>query len=81
MLDVFWTFLKDPANREVLGWIGTGIVTVAGGLWAVVSFYSKRDDGSTPSVRADRKSVAIGRDNTNSPVNSIRETRANARPF
>jgi hypothetical protein len=71
MLNVFWAFLKDSANREILGWIGTGIVAVAGGLWAVVSFYSKKDDdgGSTPSVRADRKSVAIGRDNTNSPIN------------
>ncbi len=70
MLDVVWAFLKEPANREALGWVGAGIVAVAGGLWAVVRFYSKKDKaGSTPSVRADGKSVAIGRDNTNSPIN------------
>lgn len=70
MLDVFWTFLKDPANREALGWVGAGIVAVAGGLWAVVSFYSKKGDGGSKSnIRADKKSVAIGRDNTNSPIN------------
>jgi hypothetical protein len=70
MLDVFWTFLKDPANREVLGWLGAGVVVVAGGLWTVVRFYSRKDaGGSTPSIRAHGKSVVIGRDNTNSPIN------------
>jgi hypothetical protein len=70
MLDDFWAFLKDPANRAMLGWIGTGIVAIASGLWAVIRFYSKKGkDGSTPSARADGKSVAIGRDNTNSPIN------------
>jgi hypothetical protein len=70
MLDAFWTFLKDPTNREVLGWLGAGIVAVACGLWAIVRFYSKKDEGgSRPSIRAKSKSVAIGRDNSNSPIN------------
>ena len=70
MLDGFWAFLKDPANRAVLGWIGAGVVTVVGGLWAVIRFYAKkREGGSTPGVRADGKGVAIGHDNINSPIN------------
>ena len=70
MLNAFWAFLKDPANREALGWMGGGIVAVAGGLWAVIGFYTKKGKGGrTPGVRADQKSVAIGRDNINSAVN------------
>jgi hypothetical protein len=42
MLDTFWGFLKDPANREALGSVGTVIVAVAAGLWKVVRFYSKK---------------------------------------
>jgi hypothetical protein len=69
MLDGFWAFLKDPANRAVIGWIGAGIVAIASGLWAVVRFYARKGDGGSPpgTIRADRSSVAIGRDNTNSP--------------
>lgn len=64
MFDALWTFLKDPANRAVLGWIGGGIVVVVGGLWAAFQFYYKKDEGgSKPSVTAKNEGVAIGRDN------------------
>ena len=69
MLADLWTFLKDPANRAVLEWIGGGVVVVAGGWWAVVKFFAKKSDGgSSPGVRADNGSVAIGGSNTNSPI-------------
>jgi hypothetical protein len=29
MFDNLWTFVQDPANRVVLGWIGSGIAAVA----------------------------------------------------
>jgi hypothetical protein len=35
----FWSFLKAEENQKVLGWIGGGLVVVATGLWAVVTFY------------------------------------------
>lgn len=70
MLDGIWTFLKDPVNREVLGWIGGGIVVVAGGIWVVVKFLAKKDDrDAKPSVKAEGGSVAIAGDNKNSPIN------------
>lgn len=34
----FWSFISKPANRAVLGWLGGGVVIVAGGFWAVVTF-------------------------------------------
>lgn len=61
MFVAIWTFVKDPANREAVGWLGGGIVLAAGGVWAVVKFYTKREK---PSVRADRGSVAFGGSNS-----------------
>jgi hypothetical protein len=69
MLDAFWVFLKDPANREVLGWIGAGIVVIAGGVWAVVKFFSKKKESPKPSVCAEGGSAAVGGDNIGSLIN------------
>ena len=67
MLDGVWTFLRDPANQATLGWIGAGIAAVAGGCWAVIRFFAGKGDGDPPpAVRADNKSVAIGRDSSGS---------------
>ena len=69
MLDNVWAFLQDPANRAVLGWIGAGMVTALGGLWAVVKFLAKKDKPDpTPSVRAENQSVASGGGITNSAI-------------
>ena len=40
-MSTLWAFLSDPANREVLGWIGGGLVVVCGGLWTVFTFFRK----------------------------------------
>ena len=34
-----WLFLENEKNRQVLGWLGGGAVIVAGGLWAMVTFF------------------------------------------
>jgi hypothetical protein len=69
MLEDIWGFLKDPANRTVLAWIGGGIVAVAGGLWTAIRFFAGKGEGRpSPSAKADNSSVAIGRDATNSPI-------------
>ncbi len=38
MHGAIWAFLRDPGNQAVLGWIGGGIVVVAGGVWGSSSF-------------------------------------------
>jgi hypothetical protein len=70
MFEAVWTFLKDPANQALLTWIGGGIVVIAGGIWAVVKFFAKKEDGADrkPSVKAKGRSVAIGGDNKDSPI-------------
>jgi tetratricopeptide (TPR) repeat protein len=37
--------LKDPEKRAMLSWLGGGAVVVAGGLWAVFTFYVDHKDG------------------------------------
>jgi hypothetical protein len=64
-----WAFLGDPQNRAVLGWLGGGLVVLAGGAWTVVKFLArgKGDDAEpaappsgTVEVLADRGGVAGG---------------------
>ena len=76
MLDDALAFLKDPANRAVLAWLGGGVVAAAAGFWSVIKFFAAK-----PAIRADAGSVAIGRNNTNNPILSNprrRKTTANA---
>jgi tetratricopeptide (TPR) repeat protein len=66
-------FLRDEANRALLGWIGGGLVVLATGLWAVFTFYV---DHSKPPpspamtiVEQKGTGIASGRDtNVNAPV-------------
>lgn len=73
MLASAWAFLQDPNNRAVIAWFGGGIVVVAGGIWAVVKFFSSRDkpketkkkpktQQQASSVSATHGGVAAGRD-------------------
>jgi hypothetical protein len=67
MLEAAWTFLKDPGNKDLLTWIGGGIVVIAGGAWAAVKFFATKpsEGGATPKVSADRGGFAAGRDISN----------------
>jgi hypothetical protein len=62
MLSSTLDFLKD--NQVILGWIGSGIVVAATGIWSVVKFFAKKNDRKQPKsiVTADRGSIAAGRD-------------------
>jgi hypothetical protein len=64
-MDKIWAFIGDPSNRDVLTWIGGGVVVLVGGLWAVLKFLVKKSDGNTArtavTASGDR-SVASGRD-------------------
>jgi hypothetical protein len=57
-----WLFLRQKRNREVLAWIGGGVVVVAAGLWTafVYIFPLKHEDGGRSSAQANCGGVAIG---------------------
>jgi hypothetical protein len=50
-----WHWLKDPDNRSILAWLGSGLVVVAGGLWAVLLYlYPAESGSSSPSVQVEQ---------------------------
>jgi hypothetical protein len=66
-------FLRDEANRAVLGWIGGGVAVAVGGLWAVFTFYVDHSKPPPPPATAivEQKGtgIASGHDTTiNAPV-------------
>jgi hypothetical protein len=52
-----WSFLGKTRNREVMGWIGGGMVTVAVGAWAVVTYVWPSHE---PQPACAQQGIAIG---------------------
>jgi hypothetical protein len=65
-----WEFIKDPANRAVIGWIGGGVVIILGGLWAVIKFLLSSPRQTRPSVSASDGGVASGGDIRDSNIDT-----------
>jgi hypothetical protein len=66
-----WRFLGAKRNREVLGWIGAGLVVLASGAWAVtVYLFPARDvrEKKPNEVVARCGGVAVGGSVTASTV-------------
>jgi hypothetical protein len=64
-MEKLWSFLRQKRNREVLGWVGGGLVVVAAGLWAVIVYVfppssspSKSSEGAATSANCG--GVAVG---------------------
>ncbi|GLR89449.1 hypothetical protein [Bradyrhizobium iriomotense] len=58
-----WEFISRKRNREVLGWLGGGLVVAATGLWAAIVYFFPPQKSVEPrpaSVQADCGGVAIG---------------------
>ncbi|HMF07106.1 MAG TPA: hypothetical protein VKE72_08865 [Methylocella sp.] len=44
-----WAYLGEEGNRARLGWLGGGLAAVAGGLWAVFTFYADHSKPTPPT--------------------------------
>jgi hypothetical protein len=62
-MEVVWQFVTD--NRDMLSWLGGGVVVVAGGVWTVTKFFLKREKPKSVSAEGG---VAAGRDISGSPI-------------
>jgi len=64
VMSSLWEFVRQKRNREVLGWLGGGLVVAATGLWAVFVYLFPPQKPSEPrsssNVQADRGGVAVG---------------------
>ncbi|MBV9528718.1 hypothetical protein [Sphingomonas sp.] len=57
-----WSFVAKPKNRQVLSWLGSGLVALAVGAWAVVTYIWPAHDDGAKCVSAQQGSVAAGHD-------------------
>jgi hypothetical protein len=57
----FLSVIAKPKNRQILSWVGGGIIAVATGAWAIVTYVWPAHDG-VKAVCAQQGSVAGGRD-------------------
>ena len=56
-----WEWLSEPQNREVFSWVGGGLAAALAGLWAVYRHWSRRNEGTGPSLSVQaRHGVAAG---------------------
>src|SRR5215831_8494883 len=61
IMNRLWRFLREKRNREMLGWIGGGLVVLASGIWAVTIYLfpaQKAPEGKPTEVQARCGSVA-----------------------
>src|SRR5262245_29660666 len=66
-IDGLWGFFRDKRNRQVVSWLGGGLVVAATGLWAAFVYFfpapkspeAKAPEPVSASAQADCSSVAI----------------------
>jgi hypothetical protein len=63
MFSDIWAFVQEAGNRAMLGWIGSGIVVVFGGIWIIFQLFpseEKPKEQAAQIVSASYGGVAIG---------------------
>jgi hypothetical protein len=63
IMNRLWRFLREKRNREILGWIGGGLVVLATGIWTVTVYLfpaQKAQETKPTEVEARCGSVAVG---------------------
>jgi|HubBroStandDraft_6_1064221.scaffolds.fasta_scaffold255426_3 hypothetical protein len=62
-----WAFLRKPSNLRLLSWLSGGVVVIAGGIWAVVTYVWPPHEAPT-AVCANQSIVIGGSVSRRSPV-------------
>jgi hypothetical protein len=57
-MNFFWSFLAKPKNRQILALVGGGLVAVASGAFAVVTYFWPAQD--TAKTVCAQQGVALG---------------------
>lgn len=59
-MEAFWSFLRHKRNRDLLGWIGGGLIVIATGFWAIFTYVFPPSAKSPAGAQANCGAVAIG---------------------
>jgi hypothetical protein len=65
-----WSIIVKPKNRQTLSWIGGGIVAVAAGAFAVVTYLWPAHDGKGGISCAQNASIASQGDVNHASINA-----------
>jgi tetratricopeptide (TPR) repeat protein len=74
MLRPLWKFIRDGNNREIVSWVGGGVVVIVPGIWAAFSYFFPHADNKPaaapiPAITQSAPGIASGRDTViNAPV-------------
>ena len=73
-MDSLWSFVAKENNRKLLSWIGGGIVAVAAGAFAVVTYLWPAHDGKGGINCAQNASIATQGDVSHVTINATGAT-------
>ncbi len=63
-MNYLWSFFAKPKNRQIISWVGGGVVAVAAGAFAVVTYVWPHD--AKPACT--QQGVAVGGDVSGSTI-------------
>jgi len=69
-----WSFLSKPKNRQILAWVGSGLVAVAAGAFAAVTYLWPAHDGKSGISCAQIASIASQGDVSHNTINATGAT-------
>ena len=69
-MDSLWSIIAKPKNRQILSWIGGGVIAVAAGAFAVVTYLWPPHDGKGGTNCAQNASIATQGDVRNATINA-----------
>ena len=69
-MDSLWSIIAKPKNRQILSWIGGGVIAVAAGAFAVVTYVWPAHDGKSGTNCAENASIATQGDVSHVTINA-----------
>jgi hypothetical protein len=69
-MNQLWSIIAKPRNRQILQWVGGGVVAVAAGAFAVVTYVWPAHDGKAGTNCAENASIATQGDVSHVTINA-----------
>lgn len=69
MFDNIIEFCSNPDNRTFLGWLGSGAVAIASGIWTIVKWRNAENNNKKPAAaQFSEGGITVGGDVTHSKL-------------